>query len=76
MSRVIMVEKKYDTKVLLEVKFFCEYLLDDRVKEVQTYNRQVADCFSALGFDITEIGNQCWSISRKIIEKEDIGFDF
>ena len=72
----IMMEKKYDAKVLLEVKFFCEYLLDDRVKELQTYNKKVADCFSALGFDVNEIGNHQWSISREIVEREDIGFDF
>lgn len=69
-----MIEKKYDTKILSEVKKLCDYLSDECVKEVTTYRSQIAGVFEYLGYDVKvpEVG--LWVISRKKVSVNDDGY--
>ena len=67
----------YEIRTLTEVAKLCEYLKDYQIEMVSTYNNKVANCFIALGYDVTEVARCKWNICRKEEEpEEDIGYDF
>lgn len=69
------IEKQDNIKVLEEIAKICKYLCDQHIKEIITYNKDVADCFEMLDYSV-EAKNGEWTIRRKKFEIRDTGYEF